>query len=68
MKLLFDYSGAHLNERFRPTHGPQTWEWWRLFSFSIVELDYRDPLIRGKRLWIYSRWGAIHFDLSLDRR
>ena len=41
---------------YRPTHGPQTWLWWRLVSFSFLAPNW------GYRLWIYSRWGALNLD------
>lgn len=50
-----------------PTHGPQTWAWWRPFSLSVVRLGVEKPS-RGYRLWIYSRWGAVSADMYFDRR
>lgn len=49
------------------SHGPQTWPWWKLFSVSMAELEVYRPST-GHRLWIYTRRGAVHFDLIFDRR
>lgn len=51
-----------------PRHGPQTWPWWRLVSFSFIRLyDVCKPST-GYRFWIYTRWRAFDFDLVFDRR
>jgi hypothetical protein len=42
-------------------HGPKTWPWWRLVSFSFVRCgrtsDTSYP--RTYRLWVYFRWGRM---------
>ncbi len=48
-------------------HGPQAWPWWRIVSFSTNGIAVHKPST-GRRLWVYSRWGAIHFDVYFDRR
>lgn len=49
------------------SHGPQEWRWWRLFSSSIIRLNPWPPST-GIRLWVYTRWGAICFDVYIDHR
>lgn len=49
-----------------PKHGPQEW-YWRLFSLAVNKLGVILPTT-GYRLWVYTRWGAMHFDLIFDRR
>lgn len=45
-------------------HGPQVWPWWRLVSFSLVRMNPDLPLMPpNRRLWIYTRWGALHSDM-----
>jgi len=67
MPLVLDYSLAHLQKNAHPKHGPQVWPWWRLVSFSIVRLNV-DPPSSSRRLWVYTRFGAIYLDATLDRR
>ncbi len=67
MKIHVTYSLAHLKPDLRPLHGPQTWPWWKLVSMSICEISW-SPLSSGRRLWIYTRWGAVHVDVILDKR
>lgn len=67
-KLKFRFSNAHYNdEDLRPSHGPQTWPWWRLLSIKVVRLDICLPST-GYRAWIYTKRGAVYFDLFIDRR
>jgi hypothetical protein len=50
--------------RYRPSHGPQVWPWWRLLTISIVRCGPGDPVryfwIKGihYNAWFYTRWGA----------
>lgn len=46
---------------------PWQWPWWRLAVFSAVDLNVQLPST-GKRLWIYTRWGALHTAVFIDRR
>jgi len=48
-------------------HGPQSWPWWRLPALKLYRLDVHAPS-SGWALWLYTRWGAIPFDLYIDRR
>lgn len=52
---------------FKPSHGPQTWPWWRLLSLSFMRLDthVHAPTCR---MWAYTRWGALYVDVTMDRR
>lgn len=52
--------------RGQPSHGPQTWPWWRLVKFSWVRLGQgiSTSTGRGRRVWMYSRWKrSVLFDL-----
>src|ERR1043166_3330180 len=48
-------------------HGPQTWPWWRLVSFSWVKASVAAPST-GYHWWIYTRWGALMAGFYFDRR
>lgn len=48
-------------------HGPQSWPWWKLFTFKINHLSVYLPST-GRGVWIYTRWGAVAIDLTIDRR
>jgi len=50
-------------------HGPcsQYWPWWKLFSWCAVGCNNM-PEISNGRLWLYTRWGACHVDVVIDRR
>lgn len=65
-KLRFEFSAAHMNDDLRPEHGPQVWPWWRLMSFGWVR--FGSPTFTGRRLWAYTRWGAMFATVYLDRR
>lgn len=52
----------------RPTHGPTTWPLWRLCAFRYVDLPSVNPPSWGKRLWIYTRNGAVLAELYKDNR
>lgn len=67
MKIKFEHSVAHFAKDLKPSHGPQKWPWWRLFSISVVRLAVHQPST-GYRLWFYTRWGAGHIGIYLDRR
>lgn len=49
---------------FNPTHGPQVWPWYKLFSVRIVRCSH-DPYWLywitpiAYNVWFYTRWGAI---------
>ena len=49
------------------SHGPQTWPWWRLVVPSVNSIGVQKPST-GWRLWLYTRWGALSFDVYFDRR
>lgn len=67
MRIRVNGSAAHWRDDLRVKHGPQTWPWWRLASFSVVRLEVYPPTT-GYRLWVYTRWGALHGDVVFDRR
>jgi hypothetical protein len=52
---------------YKPSHGPQSWPWWRLLSLSLINLrvvnHFAAPGLYW-RLWIYTRWGAALIDLD----
>lgn len=50
-----------------PTHGPQSWPWWRLLVFKPVRSRVQPPSL-GWNLWFYTRWGAKVAELYIDRR
>ena len=56
---------AHLRP-LKTQHGPDrsTLRWWQVVPFlcSLSWNNYR-VMNRGWRLWIYTRWGGIHFDI-----
>ena len=59
-------------------HGPkaQSWPWWKVAAFSwlnsVRENSYlykdRPAQHSSRRLWIYTRWGAVCLDITVDRR
>ncbi len=59
-------------------HGPKSESWprWKFVAFSWLELVkgnaylYRDRPAQhsSRRLWIYTRWGTCHVDVTIDRR
>lgn len=57
------YKGVQHKEAPRP----HEWQWWRLFKLYGCNLDCKKPS-DGWRLWVYTRWGSLHFDLYIDRR
>jgi hypothetical protein len=67
MKIKIEGSTAHFAKELHPSHGPQVWPWWRLFSFSVVRQDIPLPST-GRRVWFYTRWGAGYVGIYLDRR
>lgn len=63
MRIEFDYgeSGGY-------SHGPQTWPWWRLFSWGTCKINqgyWAGSIYPGRRLWIYTKNTARYFDVSL---
>lgn len=58
---------------FHPTHGPQTWPWWRLVTVSVVQAEgiqpdrTYGPTPRYYILWVYTRWGAVACDIDVRR-
>jgi hypothetical protein len=62
--VLFVYSRVRWSST---DHGPQTWPWWRLISWTLCDLEGHEPSTR-RRLWFYTRWGCWFFDLFIDRR
>ncbi|BCU91116.1 Uncharacterised protein [Yersinia pseudotuberculosis] len=67
MKIKLELSTAHFAEDLKPSHGPQKWPWWRLFSISVVRQDIHRPST-GRRMWFYTRWGAGYMGIILVRR
>ena len=67
MKIKFEGSKAHFSHDMKPSHGPQQWPWWRLLSFGLVRQDIQRPST-GRRLWIYTRWGAFYVGIIIDMR
>lgn len=61
-KWYFRWSFAHFKIHLRPVHGPQVWKWWQWVSFSFIPLKVYSGWCN--RLWIYTRWGACHFDIG----
>lgn len=51
--IKFEKSGKFL----KPFHGPQQWRWWQLFSVKLYTLG-NGEILKGKRLWFYTRWGS----------
>lgn len=43
-------------------HGPQSWPLWRIASFLWHPVGGT-----GRRLWVYTRWGAMSFDVHSGR-
>jgi hypothetical protein len=58
--------------KWNPTHGPQTWPWWRLISIRIIRMrgQCADPGKRkvGLRFWFYTRWVDQHIDILVPAR
>lgn len=50
------------SKNFNPSHGPQTWPWWRLFGLLWCEIITASYGSVGHRLWIYTRWRVVHID------
>ena len=69
-KIILDYSFAHFgkNTKNKVKHGPQVWAWWHVLSLSFIATEPVSPPSKGYRLWVYTRWGALHFDVYFDRR
>lgn len=67
MKIKSEHSTAHFAEDMKPSHGPQNWPWWRLFSIRVVRIDMCWPST-GRRMWFYTRWGAGYVGIIFDRR
>lgn len=38
-------------------HGPKTWPWWRLVSFSWIRCPEVQKPSTTHRFWVYFRWG-----------
>lgn len=57
-------------DNFKPSHGPQTWPWWRLISISVVTTSH-DPdclfwnIPNGRNIWIYTRWYTVVYHLVI---
>lgn len=64
IRMYWDWFKGH-----KPSHGPQTWPWWRLVSVRVYKLGL-DPAVpvSGFRVWFYTRWQCPHWDIFLDRR
>lgn len=53
---------------YHPLHGPQTWEWWRLFGLLWCQASPVEKPTTGYHLWAYTRWGATMMGFYFDRR
>lgn len=67
-RISFTVSTAHMRREFWPHHGPQAWSWWQWIAFSVVRLNPGSHFAIGGRLWVYTRRGALRFDVFVDRR
>lgn len=67
LALSLSYNDAHWRSNDPVRHGPQVWPWWRLAKIRTIPLDLSFPST-GRRTWCYTRWGAVYFDVVLDRR
>ena len=64
----FDLKAEFCTDPSRLFHGPQSWRWRFPVSLTFVRLwDVSTPS-SGYRVWIYSRWGAVHASVFFDRR
>ncbi len=66
MKIKMYWSFAHfgrMNSHLWPLHGPQVWPWWKMMAAEMVSLTNVVPPTVAKRVWFYSRWGAIYVDI-----
>lgn len=66
MKIKFGFSKAHFRKDLHPSHGPQSWPWWRHLSFKFCNLNVCSPST-GYRLWFYTRWGAGYVEMFIIR-
>lgn len=48
-------------------HGPQSWPWWVAVSYLRCTISAAPPSL-GRRLWVYTRWGAFFIDFYVDAR
>lgn len=67
MRVRWFSSTYMLRKRIMPTHGPQSWPWWRLVAFRFCRLEVYAPTT-GYILWVYTRWGPVTFEVVFDRR
>lgn len=54
----------------KPTHGPQTWPWWRVVSFKFINMTKANPGMNAwaRRVWVYTRYGAIYIDFYINKK
>lgn len=52
------------------SHGPcsQSWPWWKFIAAKWCNISYGSGSHVGRRLWVYTRRGAIYVDFYIDRR
>lgn len=43
------------------------WPWWKFVAFLWCNITC-NPEAPGRRFWVYTRRGALHFDCWIDRR
>ncbi len=57
---------------YHPSHGPQSWPWWRLFTVTVARCTH-DPAHLfwitpiAFNIWLYTRWGAVCFTFTKRR-
>lgn len=57
---------------YHPSHGPQSWPWWKLLTVKVCRCSH-DPYWFfwitpiSYNVWIYSRWGALCWNVN-ERR
>ena len=59
--MKITWGGTYWWKHGKPTHGPQVWPWWKIVSFSVVELQCYDHTHLGWCLWVYTKWGSQSF-------
>lgn len=71
MRIKFCHTRSFRKDEpcYHPAHGPQ-WAkrpFWHIIGFRFCRIAMFNPST-GYRLWVYTRWGSMDFDLIFDRR